>query len=462
MPQKMLSQIFQAAGLQAPSDIAFIGADPVFPLALRVGEAGAAAIAASGAAAAGLWQQKTGRRQSVSIEVDAAAAAMRSANYLQLEPAPGQKPPVPRVIRNHDIYETKDGRWVYLHREFAHHRARIAQLLQCADEPEALAAVARNWPGEELESAVFDCGACAGLVRSFAEWDASEQGRVLAQLPLLSITRLDNSPPQALPPGERPLSGVRVLDLTRVLAGPTCARTLAEHGADVLRIAATQLPNNERHTMDTGHGKRSTALDLDKPEGVEQLRALSRGADVFSQSYRPGSLAARGFAFESLAALRPGIVYVSLNAFGPDGPWRDRRGFDTLVQTVTGISNEYALDGKPRLLPVSALDYITGYLAAFGVMVALGRRATEGGSYHIQVSLAQTGRWLTSQDRCRSEAIAATPADLSPQRIAALSTTTQTPFGRLQHLSPAVRLSETPPRWERPDVPLDHDRQEWL
>ncbi|HLF76363.1 MAG TPA: CoA transferase [Dehalococcoidia bacterium] len=458
----MLGQIFKALGQEAPQEVEFVGADPVFPLALPVGEAGAATIAASGVAAADLWQLRTGRRQDVSIDVDAAAAAMRSANYLRLEPSPGQKPPVPRVIRNHDIYRTKDGRWLYLHREFAHHRARIAQLLRCADEPEAIAAVVSNWQATELEDAVFQCGACAGLIRSYQEWDRSDQGRAVAGLPLLSISQIVNSPAENLPAGDRPLSGIRVLDLTRVLAGPTCARTLAEHGADVLRIGAAQLPNNERHIIDTGHGKRSAVLDLDQQAGLDQLCSLVGDSDVFSQSYRPGSMAARGFSFESVAAMRPGIIYVSLSAFGPEGPWRERRGFDTLVQTVSGISHEYALDGKPRLLPVSALDYMTGYLAAFGALVALGRRAREGGSYHVEISLAQTAHWLTSQERCSPDKVMAAPEDLSLDRIAALSTTTETPFGRLQHLAPAVQLRETPARWERPAVPLDHDQPGWL
>jgi crotonobetainyl-CoA:carnitine CoA-transferase CaiB-like acyl-CoA transferase len=154
-------------------------------------------------------------------------------------------------------------------------------------------------------------------------------------------------------------------------------------------------------------------------------------------------------------------VYVSLNAFGAQGPWAGRRGFDTLVQTVSGISDEYALDGKPRLLPVSALDYITGYLGAFGAIVALSRRAREGGSYHVELSLAQTGRWLTSLPRCDAAAVAAAPADLSPERIAELSMTSDSPYGRLTHLAPAVRMSETPARWVRPAVPLDHDPPTW-
>ena len=411
MPKAMLSQILSAVGEPDADNVTFNGADPVFPLPWPVGEAGAAAIAACGVAAARLWEQRGGGHQRIAVDVDAGAAAMNSNRYMKLEPAPGRTPVVPRVIRNHDIYETRDGRWLYLHREFVHHRERIAALLKCEDTPEALAVAARDWDAVALEDAVFDAGACAGVIRTYAEWEASEQGRILGQSPLMTITRLDNAPPQALRVGNRPLSGVRVLDLTRVLAGPTAARTLAEHGAEVLRIGATNLPNNERHIMDTGHGKRSTGLDLRSRRrrvAVEDADAARRRVLAGLPSRLAGGT--RVF-FESVAALRPGIVYVSLNAFGAEGPWAGRRGFDTLVQTVSGISDEYALDGKPRLLPVSALDYITGYLGAFGAMVALQLRAREGGSYHVELSLAQTGRWLTSLPRCDAAEVAARPAD---------------------------------------------------
>ena len=460
-PEEMLSQILASVAEPRANNVEFHGRDPVFPLPWHVGEAGAAAIAACGVAAARLWQERGDRDQRVDVDVDAGAAAMNSNRYMKLEPAPGREPVVPRVVRNHDIYETRDGRWLYLHREFIHHRQRIAALLKSEDTPEALAVACKGWDAVALEDAVFEAGACAGVIRPYVEWEATEQGRILGKQPLITITRIDNAPRKAFRDGDRPLSGVRVLDLTRVLAGPTAARTLAEHGAEVLRIGATSLPNNERHVIDTGHGKRSTALDLRTEGDVSKLRELASQADVFSQGYRPGSLAARGFSFEALAALRPGIVYVSLNAFGNEGPWAGRRGFDTLVQTVSGISDEYALDGKPRLLPVSALDYITGYLGAFGAMVALQRRVRDGGSYHVELSLAQTGRWLTSHKRCDPAEVAGRPADLSPERIAELSMTSESPYGRLTHLAPAVRMSETPARWARPVVPLDYDAPAW-
>ncbi|MHB8577175.1 MAG: CoA transferase [Dehalococcoidia bacterium] len=467
MPRATLDQILAVAGLKpAATEPTFAGADPVFPLALPIGEAGAAVIAATGVAAAELWRLRTGHGQRVHVDVDAAAAAMRSNQYLRRQAGGEGAATAPAHTRlpgsGGGIYRTRDDRWLYLHGNFAHHRARIMALLECADNPESIARAVAGWQASGLEDAVFEHGACGGKVRTYAEWNATEQGEAVAGLPLFEIIRVGDSPPEPLPAGDRPLSGLRVLDLTRVLAGPTCARTLAEHGADVLRVGTDLLPNDENQIIDTGHGKRSTVLDLTDTAGADQLKALIRDADVFSQSYRPGSLAARGFSVEDVMALRPGIIYVTLSAFGHIGPWRNRRGFDTLVQCVSGIADEYALDGKPRLHPVSALDYITGYLAAFGVMAALARRARDGGSYHVRVSLAQTGRWLTGLDRVAPARVAAAPANLAPERLEALCMSSDTPFGRLRHLAPVVQLSETPARWERPAVPLNHDEPRWL
>ncbi|HZQ37512.1 MAG TPA: CoA transferase [Dehalococcoidia bacterium] len=464
-PQTMLSEILAAAAVAPETSATFAGEDPVFPLPLRIGEAGAAAIAACGVAAAEVWRQRTGRGQRVHVDVDAAAAAMRGNQYLRRESngavEPSRRAPI-LPGSGGGIFRTVDDRWIYLHGGFEHHRQRIREVLACDAGAESMARAVAGRRAAELEEAIVAHGACAGMVRSAEEWRREPQARAVAALPLLEVLRVSDSPPEPLPAGERPLAGVRVLDLTRVLAGPTCARTLAEHGAEVLRVGTDRLPNDETQTIDTGHGKRSTVLDLTDAGGVATLRELIRGADVFSQGYRPGSLAARGFSPDEVMALRPGIVYVTLSAFGHEGPWRERRGFDTLVQAVSGIAQEYALDGKPRLYPVSALDYITGYLAAFGAMVALRRRASEGGSYLVRISLAQTGRWLTAQGRIGPELVAAAPGDLPPERIAALSTTSETPFGRLRHLAPIVQLSETPARWARPAVPLDHDQPRWL
>ena len=185
---------------------------------------------------------------------------------------------------------------------------------------------------------VYDVGRMRRLRAHHGGMGTTSTGCGVASLPLIEIVRIGEAPPETLPRGERPLAGIRVLDLTRVLAGPTCARTLAEHGADVLKIIAPHLPDSGSVELDTGLGKLSTHLDLRNQQDVETLRTLVRGADVFSQSYRPGALAGHGFSPEALAEMRPGIVCVELRAWGREAPWRERRGFDTIVQTATGMA----------------------------------------------------------------------------------------------------------------------------
>src|SRR5207344_3078836 len=238
---------------------------------------------------------------------------------------------------------------------------------------------------------------CAGFVRSTADWQRHAQARAVAARPLIEIVRIADAPPEKVSKAGRPLGGVRVLDLTRVLAGPTCARSLAEHGADVLKISAAHLPDSGPMDVDTGIGKLSARLDLRTAEDRSKLERLVVESDVFSQSYRPETLAARGFSPEALAALRPGIVCISLSAWDTTGPWRARRGFDSIVQSVSGMAALSAKDGRPQYLPVSAIDYVSGYLMAFGATLALERRAREGGSWLVRVALARVGKWIADR-----------------------------------------------------------------
>ena len=304
------------------------------------------------------------------------------------------------------------------------------------------------------------------MVRSIEEWSRHPQAQAIAKLPLMEIIKVGDSPPEKLPDGDRPLSGIKVLDLTRVLAGPTCARTLAEHGADVLKITSTHLPNIGYQEYDTGHGKLSSNLDLREQGDLDVLRGLIQSADVFSQGYRPGTLGNRGLSVEELSQLRPGLIYVSLSAFSHKGPWASRRGFDTVVQTVSGITDRQGelFPGSgpgPQFYPVSAIDYLTGYLMAFGALVALGKRATEGGSWLVRISLAQTGKWLVDLGQVDASELLDISPEFSSDEILQWTTESETPMGRLTHMSPVIQMSETQPYWARPSVPLGHNDPVW-
>jgi crotonobetainyl-CoA:carnitine CoA-transferase CaiB-like acyl-CoA transferase len=459
-PMTALNEILDIAGLSrtAASRVNLTGDDPVFPTPYRIGAAGAAAIAATGVAAAQLWEMRTGRAQDVEVSVRAAAAALRSARYMKLS-GPTQQDPIDPFT---GFYPAAGGRWIYLHCNFPNHRERALALAGAASptKDDLAAAVARR-DAPALEDALMDGGGCAALTRSEQEWAQHPQAAAIKSLPLLEIVRIGDAPARRLSQGARPLADIRVLDLTRVLAGPTCARTLAEHGADVLKITAPHLPHSGWLEFDTGLGKLSACLDLRNSSDTAALRELVRATDVFSQSYRPGALEHHGFGPHELAALKPGIICVELSAWGREGPWHNRRGFDTIVQTATGMAMVSGDGIKPQLMPVSAIDYISGYLMACGAMVALARRAVDGGSWLVRVSLARTGRWIVDRGLVERAALSEVPSDLSPEELDELMTETETPAGKLRHLAPIVLMSETRPYWLRPPVPLGTHPARW-
>jgi crotonobetainyl-CoA:carnitine CoA-transferase CaiB-like acyl-CoA transferase len=452
-----LRELLALGGLDGAraTQVEFSGSDPVFRTPYRVGTAGAAALGAVGLAVSDLWQLRHGRAQRVAVDVRAAAASLRSARYLRID---GQAAPSPWDPLS-GFYPARDGRWVSIHCNFPNHRDAAMRVLGMPAERAAAEAASCSWDGLALEDAIHAAGGCAGLVRTAGQWAEHPQAGAVAGQPLLAIRRIGDAPPAPLGPAPRPLAGLRVLDLTRVLAGPTCARTLAEHGADVLRITAAHLPDSGPMEIDTGLGKLSAHVDLRSPAGGEILGDLLRETDVFSQSYRPGALAARGFSPAQAAASRPGMVYVSLSAWGAAGPWRDRRGFDSIVQAVSGTALAQSGGARPALMPVSAIDYVSGYLMAYGVMVALGRRAREGGSWLVEVSLARTARWIV--DRGVVVAYSGAAKDLPGEEIERLTMEADTPVGRIRHLRPVLVLSETPPFWARPPALLGSHPPEW-
>ena len=433
------------------------GDEPVLPSTFRVGTAAQVTIAAAGLAAAELWRLRSGRAQRVSVDMRAAALEFRSERYLRI--AARNPPPMWDPIAG--VYRTGDGRVVRLHTNFAHHRRAIVELLGCADSRESVTQALAGWKGEDFETAANGAGAVVAMMRSAEEWSAHPQARALAALPLFTIERIGDAPPRPLAPAARPLAGVRVLDLTRIVAGPVCGRTLAAHGADVLRIASPKLPFLEWLVIDTGRGKRSAHVDLETAGGRAELARLLADADVFVQGYRPGGLEARGFGPAEAARLRPGVVYVSLCAYSHAGPWSGRRGFDSLVQTATGFNHAEGVaagvDG-PKELPAQALDHGSGQLMAAAAMLARARQAREGGSWHVRVSLAQTGRWLFGLGRVANGLAAPDPSlDDVQDRLEE----SDSGFGRLRAVRHAAELSETPAHFARPAMPLGSSAPTW-
>ncbi len=459
-PIDVLNQLWLAAGGErdALQDVVLAGREPVLPSSFRVGTIAQTSIAAAALAAAAIWRQRTGERQTVSVDMRHAAVEFRSERYLRI----AGKPPGPTWDKIAGVYRTGDGRKVRLHTNFPHHRQGILKLLNCPYDRDAVAAALLGWQAEPFETAAAEAGLVATMLRTPAEWAQHGQGQAVAGLPLLEITRIGEAPPRALArEPARPLSGVRVLDLTRVIAGPVCGRALAAHGAEVMRITAPHLPGLAELDIDTGRGKLSAALDLRAAEERERLVGLLRQAHIFVQGYRPGSLAKLGFSPEACAELRPGIIAVTLSAYGHQGPWAARRGFDSLVQNASGLNvaeAEAANVPAPKELPAQALDHASGYLMAFGAMMALARKAREGGSWHVRVSLAQTGHWLSQLDRLDNGF--ACP-DIKFEAIADLLDAADTPFGRLTYVRHAAALSKTPARWTRPPVPLGSHAPVW-
>jgi crotonobetainyl-CoA:carnitine CoA-transferase CaiB-like acyl-CoA transferase len=450
-------------GMPADGEVTIKGQDPVFAARFRIGETTANILAGVGVAVTDIHEMKTGRRQKVAIDVRHAAATCQSSKLMKRQ-AEGsgwkvvQSPFMEHMRSITQPWRTRDGRWYLPHFNLPHLHDRVIGVLKCESSADAVARAVAKWDSHDLEEAVAAARACGSIVRSNKEWLEHPHGKVLAGRALIDITKIGDSDPIPFPKDGRPLSGIRVLDLTRILAGPICARTLAENGADVLMVTAEHLPQVPEHIMDTSHGKRSTFLNLTKAEDVATIKKLVRNADVFSQGYRPGIMDKLGMTPEDLARERPGLIYVSISAYGHGGPFSNRGGWEQIAQCATGICLDNG-DERPKLLPASACDYTTGYNGAYGVLLALARRAREGGSWHVRVSLCRSGMYIYKQGhvRCPEGELGLSRAELDQIMIE-----TKGGHGTLKHLAPVLNLSETKPYWDKASPVLGSSKPEWL
>ncbi|MET8945518.1 CoA transferase [Streptomyces sp. NPDC004542] len=423
---------------------------------LPVRELARACVGACALAAAELGTRRGGPAEVPEVRVDdgAVAAAFHSERLLTVD---GRAPVVFAPLSR--FWRTADG-WVRTHANYPHHRTRLLGALGLP-EGASMAAVAERLaerPAREVEETVYAAGGLAVALRTPEEWAGHEQAAAVAARPLVERGRLGSARARVLPPPAcssplLPAAGLRVLDLTRVLAGPVATRTLALLGAQVLRVDPPQLPELPDQHADTGFGKRSATLDLavDR-QAFEELLAA---ADVVVTGYRPGALDRFGLSPEALAERRPGLIVAQVSAWGAYGPWRGRRGFDSLVQVATGIAAVEGSAGRPGALPAQALDHGTGYLLAAAVLRALTERSYDGGGRFVRLALARTARRLT--DGLQRDA----DGGLAYDGPDAWLTETDSRLGRLRHARPAVSFTGAPADWQRPPAPWGTDPAHW-
>ncbi|KAI0785118.1 CoA-transferase family III domain-containing protein [Abortiporus biennis] len=381
--------------------------DPAVNSSFKLGTTAQTSIGLAALSAAYFHKLRTGISQDVSVNVRHAVIEFKSEAYYLID---GQPPKLGALFdKLSGVYKTKDSNYVRIHTNFPHHRQGILDILKCEPTKESIADAMLQWNSADIESEASSRKMVVTALRSFHEWDEHPQGIALAQTPPVTLIKVGDAPKRANnKPYQYPLEDIRVLDLTRVLAGPVCGRTLAAYGADVLWVTSPKLPDLPVLDTDTSRGKRTTQLDLTKEEDRSTLRSLVKDADIFLQAYRPGGLSEKGFGVEDVVSARPGIIYASLTAYGWDGPWSGQRGFDSLVQTASGFNvaegesyaryKEQTLKGNervvPKPLPMQALDHAAGYFLAFGINAALAKTITEGGSWEVRVSLAAVGQWI--------------------------------------------------------------------
>ena len=453
----VLERLLNAGGLGGDSshiDLTGTGTSIASPHRLANGMS--IAIAAQAAAVAEIWRQRTGRLQRVSVDTQAAADALNPADHLKQN---GYPVTIRFVFQEpgNGFYAARGGRWIYMAHGSPRLRNGLLDVLQCANSKPALVKAVAERDAIELEATCQVRGLPLVMVRSREEWRTHPQGRLLVSRPVIEIDKIADGAPLPFTTAARPLGDIRVLENTHILAGPGIGRCLAEQGADALRIAPPRTSDPINFMIDTGFGKRSAFLDLDNPQDVARYRQLAMTSDVVVQSLRPDALSRRGLGCDALAAASKGLVYVSVSCYGlENGPWSKYVGYDPLAQAATGVAAIEGDNATPRVVPCSLLaDYLTAYLGTFGALAALIRRAREGGSYHVRISLAQTCMWVQDLG-LRSTATAA------PRTTAPCVARMDSPFGELEYLAPVAQYSDTKAYWDKPPQPLGASRAEWL
>jgi CoA-transferase family III len=460
-----LNEVLKDVGLSTADSggkITFYGRDPIIPSPFRFGSMPAIALAAKAVGVAALWRLRTGEEQD--IEVDVRKALRRFAGFFDLkwETINGRPPVLDVNIR---FRETRDGRHVVPLNIYPKLATRELSLLRCDASPESVRNAILQWRADDLENAAAEAGIAIAKVRTFDEFRKELQyTEVLSRMSLINVEKIGESEPIPFAKDSAsPLDGIRALGMGHVIAGAAIGRDLAFYGADVLNIWRPHDTEFEAFAWDAQVGMRSTILDYSK-EDRARFDHLLRHADVFFANKRPGYLEHHGLDAEELCARRPGLIHANVLLHGNKGPWKNRPGFDEIGAAVTGL---FALEGtltrpkSPPIIPI--VDNVVGWLGTVGVLAALRRRAIEGGSYRVTVSLTRTVLWLFSlglfhKDYARTTAgSSGEHSDVAPDLFKA-----ETPLGTYRGMTDQVVLSKTPGSFKTVLVPRGSSKPEWL
>src|SRR5882757_1361733 len=470
-PHAELAALLADLGM-SPADtggtIRFLGADPVVPSPLRLGGAAAIALAAKSAAVAKLWQLRGGPGQDIGVDLRTAPHRLCPFYDRKWELLNGYPPVATANVSpafGFPFYRTADDRWVMPLNPYPKIKVAAQKLLGTPDDFDAVTRAIARWKARDLEEAGAAAGVVAPMVRTTEELLAEPHYRdVLAGLPVIEITKIADSEPEPLGPADdQPLSGFRALGMGHVIAGAGAGRALALHGADVLNLWRPGELEHDNTYATANVGLRSATIDPYDADGARRIRGLLKDADVFFANRRPGYLDRIGLSAEAAAAARPGIIHATASLNGRHGPWADRVGFDQTAGCLVGMMHLEGGGHEPALPPILVVnDYIVSWLMAAGVVEALARRAAEGGSYRVHVSLTRVALWILGMgvfDRQYAVETAGRGeqhAYLDPETF-----TAQTPLGHYQGVTEQVAMSRTPGRYRTVLVPRGSSPAQW-
>lgn len=465
-----LEKVLESIGLSQSDSggkVEFDGKDPIVPSVFRLASAAGISMAAKSVAIAKLWKLRGGRSQDIKMDIRKVLRRLSpfyEKRWELLNGFPPGTPSNPDSPFSFQFYETKDGKWVMPLNPYPRIKSAAMRFLGCSDDPKAVADAIKQWDSAELEKAAAKEGIVMPVIRSVEEFMEEPAFKELAKLPLIEIEKIGDSDPEPLSSDvSQPLEGIRALGLGRVIAGAGIGRALANHGADALNIWR---PHDWEHDMlyyTANVGVRSAMLDLNAEEGKEKMHELLKGADIFYTNRRKGLLERLGLTAEDAAKIRPGIIHCSISLHGQKGPWADRPGFDQTAGSVSGVMAAEGKDGRPKLPPIMVVnDHLMTWLAAAGIIAAMERRAKEGGSYRVHLSLTRVSMWLLTLGMFDQEYAHKTAGSSEQHEYRTPDLfTAETTAGHYQGVTDQVEMSETPGGYKTVMVPRASGRPEW-